>query len=415
MSSTEQQGASFAGSGEPDEVTYALGRRPDRTYVSKSFPLTMPPASPDYGEPTRYVHKVFDNASPASRLEDIAEWDIPLSPSGRVQLTLQIVRNAGCVRKLRLQKVSGSGESAKLVPLLELDRSSAMKLIDLIRHLEHIPAVGHTTVRVDDDLIRDLFSDPDALRRIYQRDPTAFRHTVEADVSARDIIAIAHRRQQLAEFRRLLTDPVYFESKRTAIGDVGRERVWQDFLEENPWILGVGLSGHLLTSWSPDRLEQTVAGFSVAGAGKRTDALLRTSGRIRSMVFAEIKHHETKLLQEKSYRTECWPPSEELVGGTVQVQQTVEKASRQIGSRLDEKDIDGNTMPGQYTYLLRPRSFLILGHSDEFYGPGGSFNEPKFRSFELYRRHTQEPEILTFDELLARAEWHVDTAEQSVG
>lgn len=35
----------------------------------------------------------------------------------------------------------------------------------------------------------------------------------------------------------------------------------------------------------------------------------------------------------------------------------------------------------------------------------------KYQSFELYRRNLYEPEIVTFDELLARAEWHVELAE----
>jgi hypothetical protein len=35
----------------------------------------------------------------------------------------------------------------------------------------------------------------------------------------------------------------------------------------------------------------------------------------------------------------------------------------------------------------------------------------RFSSFELYRRNLYELEILTFDELLARAEWHVALAE----
>ncbi len=34
------------------------------------------------------------------------------------------------------------------------------------------------------------------------------------------------------------------------------------------------------------------------------------------------------------------------------------------------------------------------------------------RSFELYRRNLYEPEVITFDELLARAEWHVEVAER---
>jgi hypothetical protein len=33
---------------------------------------------------------------------------------------------------------------------------------------------------------------------------------------------------------------------------------------------------------------------------------------------------------------------------------------------------------------------------------------PRFRSFELYRRHTWRPEIITFDELLQRSRFIVE-------
>ena len=128
-----------------------------------------------------------------------------------------------------------------------------------------------------------------------------------------DVIALAHRREAVKRFRLLLTDADEFagEQERCA----GRpEKVWQEFLEANPWILGASLAGQLLTSWSDERLEQVVAGFSVGGVGKRTDALLRTAGLVRSLVFAEIKHHGTQLLATE-YRSGCWPPSAELSGG----------------------------------------------------------------------------------------------------
>jgi hypothetical protein len=63
------------------------------------------------------------------------------------------------------------------------------------------------------------------------------------------------------------------------------------------------------------------------------------------------------------------------------------------------------------TYLLRPRSFLILGDLSQLQGAGGGVHRARFSSFELYRRNLYEPEILTFDELLARAEWHIALAE----
>jgi hypothetical protein len=156
-------------------------------------------------------------------------------------------------------------------------------------------------------------------------------------------------------------------------------------------------------------LEQVVAGSSVAGVGKRIDALLTTAGRVRSMCFLEIKHHRTRLLSVE-YRPGCWSPSKELSGGVAQLHGTVQRAVAAIGSRLQYVASDGSDIPGEYTYLLRPRSFLILGSLDEFIGEAGGIHRGKYESFELYRRHMQEPDIITFDELLARAEWLVDMA-----
>ena len=54
---------------------------------------------------------------------------------------------------------------------------------------------------------------------------------------------------------------------------------------------------------------------------------------------------------------------------------------------------------------------MIVGSLDQLTGDGGGPIPDKVRSFELFRRNLQEPEIITFDELVARAEWHVEAAE----
>jgi hypothetical protein len=51
------------------------------------------------------------------------------------------------------------------------------------------------------------------------------------------------------------------------------------------------------------------------------------------------------------------------------------------------------------------------GQRRRFRGSGGGVHRPKFKSFEFYRRNLYEPEVITFDELLARNEWHVTLAE----
>jgi hypothetical protein len=126
-------------------------------------------------------------------------------------------------------------------------------------------------------------------------------------------------------------------------------------------------------------------------------------------VFAEIKHHRTELLADE-YRSGCWRPSNELAGAVVQVQQTVHLAARQTGDYIQDAAADGSIL-GTGTFVIRPRCFVVVGSLAQLAGEGGGPIPDKVRSFELFRRNLVEPEILTFDELLARAEWHVEQAE----
>jgi len=392
---------------EPDETVWAQGRLPHRTYASRSFPLPRP-GSDDDGQPARFICKVFD-----PEVETMVVWEgeervIRETPHGRYQWKLLVAREAGNVKELWIQRVPGAEGAGEVKNLVNLRQPEVGKLIEFLRTLDVIPAEGEQTIRVDDSLIQDLLASPDSLSEIYRRDPERFRQVITDDAAARDVVAVAARRTQVERFRRLLDDDAYFDSE--VEWHSGRpEAVWQAFFEQNPWIFGVSLQGQFLMSWDETKLEQVVVGSSVAGVGKRTDALLRTAGRIRSMVFAEIKHHRTPLLGTE-YRPGCWSPSAELAGGVAQVHGTVHRATTSIGERINDVDDEGAEIPGEYTYLLRPRSYLVVGRLTELTNPLGGHHPDKFRSFELFRRHLAEPEVITFDELFARAEWVVEHA-----
>lgn len=263
--------------------------------------------------------------------------------------------------------------------------------------------------RMDIAFPADIALDPAFLANAYDRNPEAFRQLISDDETAVDVVAMAHRRGEVKRFRRLLEDDAYFAATQKA-GKLKPEAVWQQFFEANPWIFGVSLSGQLLTSWDEKKLEQVVVGESVKGVGKRTDALLRTSGRIRSLVFTEIKTHKTDLLAKRPYRSGCWAPSTEVSGAVAQLQGTVDRAIDDIGRHLQRKARDGSTIPGDLTHVFRPRSYVIVGDLGSLFGEEGGVHDDKFRSFELFRRNLTEPEVLTFDELLARAEWIVGTS-----
>jgi antiviral defense system Shedu protein SduA len=66
-------------------------------------------------------------------------------------------------------------------------------------------------------------------------------------------------------------------------------------------------------------------------------------------------------------------------------------------------DVNGNPT-GEIVYSYKPKSFLLIGKLSEFLTHGGP-NRERFASFELLRKNTIAPEIITFDELLERAQF----------
>jgi len=397
-----------------DDTVFAQGRLPERTYISRTFVLDRANSS-DHGEHARFVYKVFDEESGGLLDQSEGEeWIVRTTPGGRKQLKLLVVRGAGRVKELWIQNIPAEGTTGAARQILNLKEDDATRLIELVKALESIPVEGGDTVRIDD---RDLFADPDAAERIYRHEPSTFAELISSDAQAADVIAIAARRRAVHEFRRMLDDDEYFNSLVENNRRQSDEDVWQQYFENHPWMLGANLAFQLLTSWSDERLEQVVAGSSLAGSGKRTDALFNTSGRVRSMVFAEIKTHRTLLLAggTQPYRSGCWAPSSEVAGGVAQVQGTVRRAVADIGARLQMIDDDGADMPGDFGYLFRPRSYLVVGNLKQLQAESGADHQDKIRSFELFRRELIEPEIITFGEVLARSEWIVDMAELTEG
>lgn len=221
----------------------------------------------------------------------------------------------------------------------------------------------------------------------------------------RDLVAVGYRRKQLKHFDALLQDEKFFASERERLR-CRPEDVWQKFFEANTWIFGYGLSYQFLSKLDEGKLEKIVRGRDLTGAGKRSDALMKTRGIIGSLCFIEIKRHDTPLLAPTQYRPGAWSPSAELVGGVAQMQATVHAAVEAIGQKLSPQDDMGNPT-GEMLFNIEPRSCLVVGSLGEFLAANG-VNAPKYRSFELYRRHTWRPEIVTFDELLQRARFIVE-------
>jgi hypothetical protein len=120
-------------------------------------------------------------------------------------------------------------------------------------------------------------------------------------ITAEEVAELGHRKEQLSEFQRLLSDEQYFQLRKAELGqNKGAEAVWQNFFERNTWIFGYGLNYIFNSALDDRKLEQAVRGHDITGAGKRVDALLKTHGLISALSFGELKTHTAPLLSKRS-------------------------------------------------------------------------------------------------------------------
>lgn len=187
------------------------------------------------------------------------------------------------------------------------------------------------------------------------------------------------------------------------------ELFWQNFFANNDWIFGYGLNYqflHLLKE-QPD-----YGGRTYEGKGsQKGDFLMQTVADSHFTVLVEIKTPATKLLsytkteprQVKNPRNDVWLLSSELLGAISQIQ--VNCRTWSIDSQKGENI---RLLEKQNIYTVEPKGILIIGNTKELVR-----DESIVSCFESYRRNTNNPEIVTFDELFKRAEFIVNNKIQA--
>ena len=396
---------------QPTDVVYFDGRLENRTYLSRSFDNF---SNCDRGKPSRYIWKVFEKTNaPELGLtgqETVEVTDFPAHMENeRRQIKVHVVREPGVVREIRIQARKKDPNDTKLDDLVILNREGSNKLIDLIRSLDSIPVTGEKTSRFDDDVFARILGDQSELQRLYKHNPEAVQALVETETSAAEIKELKNRRDVVDTMQSWLDDDEAFAEAKAEAG--GAEKAWQNLLEANPWVLGVGLGGRLYTTWDEGKLEQTVRGANLQTSGKRADAFLVSNGLLRSVALAEIKHPDTPLLTRDQYRSDVYGISREFSGAIAQAQETARAAKESLAGWIAERDNEGGNT-GDGAYLVEPRSFLVIGSMSDLFSAEGNRIDAKFRSFESFRSNLKAPEVLTFDELIERARWNVELAEK---
>ena len=136
-----------------------------------------------------------------------------------------------------------------------------------------------------------------------------------------------------------------------------------------------------------------VGGKDINGAnGRFCDYLSASNGDARFTVLIEIKKPQTPLI-DKQDRNRSYPISKELTMAVSQVLGYCDSWAREVNVSSLNYERDNNLT------TANPKGIIVIGNTCEL------DNADKKRSFELFRRNLHNVEIITYDELLARARY----------
>ena len=371
---------------------------PGKTYISPSLQ-----AFGDKERRVRIASKILSSENGYEYAKERDEVVLRKKPDAKTYITAKFLEDTRQTFVLTVQKfVSETGQpygSGFSFVGEEIGR-----FCEFLANIQSVEFNNRAKLNIPDEELRKIALTTHQAKTFLTENQELFAEALKSEVTTEDLVAVGFRKKQLSVYRNLLNDPSYFEELKN-IKKCSNEALWQKYFEKNPWVFGYGLGYIFLSSLDDRKLEQVVQGHSVDTHGKRVDALMKTRGIISNLCFVEIKTHTTALLETKPYRSGCWAPSKELAGAIAQVQGTVVSAVENLSSRISPCDSDGNPT-GEEIYNYQPKSYLVIGSMGEFLADQG-VNKEKLRSFELLRKNTSNPEIITFDELYERAKFIV--------
>jgi hypothetical protein len=173
------------------------------------------------------------------------------------------------------------------------------------------------------------------------------------------------------------------------------ESDWQSFFEAETWIFGHGLAYQFLDLITG---QPAYGGVGVNRRGLQLgDYLMASRATARFTVLVEIKRPDADLLRGEYRGAEVYDVGRDVAGGVAQVQNACRTWVIEGSTAEANRDLLGDIE------TFEPRGILVIGDTAQL------TTLQQRRSLELFRRQLTNPEIITFDELLARARFMVET------
>ena len=162
------------------------------------------------------------------------------------------------------------------------------------------------------------------------------------------------------------------------------ENIWQEFLNQNPFILSLAFGYPIIKV----RDRASVGGRKLSGTGEKVTDFLVKNSMTNNTAIVEIKTPQTGLLNKLPYRDGVLVPSSKLSGAINQALDQKYQFQRAIAQIKESSGIHDIA-----SYSVN--CCLIIGTMPD--------DEEQRKSFELFRGNSKDVEIVTFDELLQKS------------
>lgn len=172
-----------------------------------------------------------------------------------------------------------------------------------------------------------------------------------------------------------------------------KEPFWDSFFRKHKWILGENL---ILQYVSELKDQADLGGQSIDGSGaSRIDKLMYSGDHWKFLVLVDIKTPNSPLMAKTKYRNHAYRIAEDLSGVVAQLHNYQRRVL--FGNLSSGENQVSRQLERELQSPSSPRAIAVIGRLTDL--------TPDERySFELFRGSLHTPEILTFDEVLSRAE-----------
>ena len=378
-----------------EDAKYFELRKQGKTYLSKVF--VQGAINP---ERVRLANAVLEGTGRAVLGEVKGALCLRLTGDQRkTQVTALISQDDAHVKRLTIQTFksrAGDWYQGYEKDAFTFRSDEFERLCDFLNRLEFIDRSNEERFQIEDisvgagpKIIVDA-ADRALIARI-----KSFPHTkreqlfrsLQGDLTQEEINLLLGRRQALEAFQTKLR------------GNEWSEAAWQDFFEKQSWVFGYGLDYRFMRPF--DR-EMVVGGGGTDNRNKPTVDFLMTFTDYT--VLVEIKRPDTLIFQtQKAGRAGTWRFSTDFMDAISQVleQKAEWLAAAQSGEHFDKsgtRQLEARTRDAKVV--------LVIGKQAEF-DQSENLRDATIKrdTFELFRRGTRAVEVITFDELLHRAEF----------